>query len=219
MKMMAIDQRQIDIAMASAPTDEQCRAIDKVLAENCRIDKMRESAAVRVSDDSPWSIIRVSGSEITIRDEMVSYGIEVNVPMKMGKETRRRGFIIPPKSKPVLIGYILVRCDLSYDAIAGILSFKGVENLLGGYEKPFLMSSDKVNEFSMKAENGEFDDERPVTVFPHHRKVAIVDGPFAGYEAEVVTPAGDASGMAVVEIEIFGRLTPMIVSLAFLRPL
>jgi len=203
--MMAIDHKQIDAALSMQPTADHCRAIDKVLSERRRIAKKRAAAA--------------SGSEVSIRDEMHEAGIEVLVPMKKGKEIRRRGFVIPPKSKPVLVGYILVRCDLSYEAIEGILSFDRVVELLGTYDKPFLMDSDKVIEFNRKAEKGEFDDERPVSLFSHLRKVQIVDGPFAGYTAEVVTPVGAGSGTAVVEIVIFGRPTPMNVSLAFLKPL
>lgn len=217
--MMTIDPRQIDRAIASTPTDEQCRAIDKVLAERRRIARLRSAAAIRTSDDSPWLVIRVSGNELSIRDEMLEAGIEVLVPMKKGTETRRRGFVIPPKSKPVLVGYILVRCDLSYDAIAGVLSFDGVQNLLGNYENPLTMKADRVNDFNRKAEEGEFDDEPPVSVFTHLRKVRIVEGPFANYVAEIVAPVSSRSGMAVVEIELFGRPTPMNVSLAFLQPL
>lgn len=217
--MMAIDQRQIDIAMASAPTDEQCRAIDKVLAERRRIARMRAAAAIRAADDSPWLVIRVSGNELSIRDEMLEAGIEVLVPMKKGTETRRRHFVVPAKMRPVLVGYILVRCDLSYDAIEGILTFAGVHNLLGSYEKPLVMPADKVRDFNRKAEEGEFDDQPPASVFTHLRKVRIVEGPFANYVAEIVTPVSSKTGTAVVEIELFGRPTPMIVSLAFLQPL
>ncbi len=217
--MMAIDQRQIDRAIASAPTDEQCRLIDEVLAERRRIARMRLAAANRAGDDSPWLVIRVSGNEISIRDEMLAAGIEVLVPMKKGKETRRRRFVVPAKMRPVLVGYILVRCDLTYGAIAGVLSFDGVQNILGSYDHPLLMQADKVLQFNNKAENGEFDDERPVSLFTHLRKVRIVEGPFANFIAEVVTPVGAGSGTAVVELSIFGRPTPMIVPLAFLQPI
>lgn len=217
--MMAIDQRQIDRAITSAPTDEQCRAIDKVLEERRRIARLRSAAANRVDDDSPWLVIRVSGNEISIRDEMLEAGIEALVPMKLGKEKRRRNEKIPAKPEPVLVGYILVRCDLSYDAIAGILSFDDVHNLLGSYEKPLLMSADKVRDFNRKAEEGEFDDQVPVSVFSRHRKVRVIEGPFTNYVGEIVTPVASKSSTAVVEIELFGRITPMIVSLAFLQPL
>lgn len=217
--MMAIDQRQIDIAMASAPTDEQCRAIDKVLAERRRIARMRAAAAIRAGDDSPWLIIRVSGNELSIRDAMLKDEIEVNVPMKMGKEKRRRNEKIPARPEPVLVGYIFVRCNIVPDALAGLLTFQGVVSILGGYEKPFLMSAEKVIQFNEKAEKGEFDHERPISLFAGIKKVRIIDGPFQGMSGDVVAGIGGGKGTAVIEVEIFKQAVPMIMPLAFLSPL
>ena len=217
--MMAIDQRQIDIAMASAPTDEQCRAIDRVLAKRRRIARMRAAAAIRAGDDSPWLIIRVSGNELSIRDAMLADQIEVNVPMKMGKEKRRRNEKIPARPEPVLVGYILVRCNIVADALAGLLTFQGVLSILGGYEKPFLMSAEKAKQFNEKAAKGEFDHERPMSLFVGVRKVRIIDGPFAGMSGDVVAGIGGGKGTAVIEVELFKQAVPMIMPLAFLSPL
>ncbi|MBC8718200.1 transcription termination/antitermination NusG family protein [Ochrobactrum sp. Marseille-Q0166] len=217
--MMAIDQNQIDRAIASVPSEEHCRAIDKVLAKRRRIARMRSAAAIRIDADAPWLIIRVSGSEISIRDEMIAEGVEVNVPMKMGKKKRRRNEKIPARLEPVLVGYILVRCTITTDALAGLLTFTGVTSILGGYEKPFLMSAEKVNLFNEKAAKGEFDHERPITLFAGVKKVRIVEGPFAGMSGEVVSGIGGGKGTAVIEIELFNQYVPMIMPLAFLLPL
>lgn len=219
MNIMAIDQNQIDRAMASAPTEEQCRAIDKVLAERRRIERMRSAAAIRAGDDSPWLIIRVSGSELSIRDAMLADDIEVNVPMKMGREKRRRNEKIPARPEPVLIGYILVRCNIVADALGGLLTYAGAVSILGGYEKPFLMNAEKVKQFNEKAAKGEFDHERPITLFAGVRHVRIVEGPFAGKTGEVVTGIGGGKGTAVIEINLFNQSVPMIMPLAFLSPL
>lgn len=217
--MMAIDQRHIDIAIASAPTVEQCWAIDKVLAERRRIARLRSAAAIRAGDGSPWLIIRVSGNELSIRDAMMADDIEVNVPMKMGKEKRRRNEKIPARPEPVLVGYILVRCNIVADALAGLLTFTGAVSILGGYEKPFLMSAEKASLFNEKAAKGEFDHERSFTLFAGVKKVRINEGPFAGKCGDVVTGVGSGKGTAVIEIELFNKLVPMIVPLAFLSPL
>ena len=219
MKMMAIDQSQIDRAITSAPSEAHCRAIDKVLAERRRIERLRSAAAIRTDEESPWLVLKVSGSEVSIRDAMVEAGIEVIVPMKKGTEIRRRGFVIPPKMRPLLVGYMLVRCLQTNDAMAGILSFDGVVSMLGDFEKPYHMSADKVRDFNRKAEEGEFDDERPISLFSHLQKVRVVEGPFAGRIGEVVTSVGAGKGTAVIELELFGRPVPMIMSLAFLAPL
>ena len=217
--MMAIDQRQIDTAIASVPCEAHCRAIDKVLAERRRIERMRSAAAIRTGDDSPWLIIRVSGSELSIRDAMLADDIEVNVPMKMGKEKRRRNEKIPARPEPVLIGYILVRCNIVADALAGLLTYTGAVSILGGYEKPFLMNAEKVKQFNEKAAKGEFDHERPITLLAGVRQVRIVEGPFAGKTGEVVTGIGGGKGTAVIEINLFKQSVPMIMPLAFLSPL
>lgn len=217
--MMAIDQRQIDTAIASAPSEEHCRAIDRVLAERRRISRMRSVAAIRAGDDSPWIIIRVSGNELAVRDAMLADNIEVNVPMKMGKERRRRNEKIPARPEPVLVGYILVRCNIVADALAGLLTFTGVLSILGGYEKPFLMSAEKAKQFNDKATKGEFDHERPISMFSGVRKVRIIEGPFTGMCGDVVAGIGGGKGTAVIEIELFNQAVPMIMPLAFLSPL
>ncbi|WP_421565925.1 transcription termination/antitermination protein NusG [Ochrobactrum sp. EDr1-4] len=218
--MMAIDQRQIDIAIASAPSEEHCRAIDKVLAERRRIERLRATAAVRMQDDSPWLILRTRvNREVSVCEALEVTNIEALVPMKMGPKLRRQKREIPPRKAPVMVGYMLARCPINNDAIAALLSFDDVSEVLGGYQNPYLMSAEKVRCFNEKAKSGEFDHERPVTLFGHLRKVQIVEGPFAGHVGAVVTSVGKGKGTAVVEIQFMNRPMPMIVPLAFLSPL
>lgn len=103
--MMAIDRKQIDAALSMQPTADQCRAIDKVLSERRRVARMRAAAAVRAGDDSPWLVLRVmTGRETAVRDDLEAANIEALVPMKMGKERRRRNEKIPARAEPVLVG-------------------------------------------------------------------------------------------------------------------
>ncbi len=217
--MMAIDKSQIEDAIARMPTEAQASAIDKIIAERKRIARMRSAAAIRTGDDAPWMILRVSTHELKVRDEMLAGDIEALVPMKKAKQIRRRGILMPARMQSVLPGYMLVRCPLTNDAMAGLMSFDGVYELLGGYGNPFLMNAEKVRDFNKKAEEGFFDDERPISLYSHLKKVDIVEGPFAGFQADVVTPVGAGSGTAVVEIIIFGAPRPVILPLASLRPL
>jgi len=219
-KMMAIDQRQIDTAMASVPTDEQCRLIDNVLAERRRIARIRSAAAIRMPDDSPWVILRTHvGCEVSVSEDLHASNIEALVPMKMGPRLRRNRREIPPKKAPVMVGYMLARCPISNDANAALLSFDHVSEVLGGYAQPYLLDAEKVRNFNDKAESGEFDHERPVSLFSHLKKVQIIEGPFAGFVGEIVTSTGKGKGTAVVEILFMNQPMPMIVPLAFLSPL
>ncbi|WP_313026678.1 transcription termination/antitermination NusG family protein [Brucella sp.] len=218
--MMAIDQRQIDIAMASAPTDEQCRAIDKVLAERRRIARMRAAAAIRAGDNSPWLVLNVmTGRELSVRDELIAANIEVIVPMKMGPKLRRFHKEIPAKEQPVMVGYILVRCALNNTSMAGLLTFDHVVTVLGGCEKPYLVDADKVSKFNEKAQKGEFDHEVPQSAFTGVKRVAIREGVFAGIEAKFISGPAKGKGVAVVELVLFGQPRSMIMPLAFLTPL
>lgn len=218
--MMAIDQRQIDIAIASAPSEEHCRAIDKVLAERRRIERLRATAAVRMQDDSPWLILRTRvGRELSVCEALEVTNIEALVPMKMGPRIRRNRREIEPRKMPVMVGYMLARCPITNGAIAALLSFNDVSEVLGGYENPYLVDASKVRNFNEKAVNGEFDHEKPISLFGHLRKVRIIEGPFAGFVGEVVTSVGKGKGTAVIEIQFMNQPMPMIVPLAFLSPL
>ncbi|MFS2326549.1 transcription termination/antitermination NusG family protein [Brucella sp. H1_1004] len=218
--MMAIDQRQIDTAIASTPSEAHCRAIDKVLAERRRIARLRSVAANRLSDDSPWLVLQVaSGREFTVRDALSDENIEVLVPMKMGPKIRRQGREIPAKQQPVMNGYVLVRCAISNECIAGLLSFDGVSSVLGGYESPFLVSAEKVILFKVKAEGGKYDHEHFYRKFVGVKWVRIADGPFAGTRAELISGGSKGNGLVVVEFAIMGRSVAMTLPIAILEPL
>ncbi|WP_368649694.1 transcription termination/antitermination NusG family protein [Brucella intermedia] len=218
--MMAIDAKQIADAITRQPTFEQACAIDKVLAERRRVARMRAAAANRVGDDSPWLVLQVmSGREISVRDALTASGVEVVVPMKMGPKLRRFHKEIPPKLQPVMVGYILVRCRLINDALAGLLTFDHVVAVLGGYDRPYLVDAKHVNDFKEKADKGEFNHEVPQSAFVGVKRVAIREGVFAGRTAELISGGAKGKGVAVIELMLFGQATSMIVPLAFLAPL
>lgn len=218
--MMAIDRKQIDAALSLQPTADQCRAIDKVLSERRRVARMRAAAAVRAGDDSPWLVLRVmTGREIAVRDDLEAANIEAIVPMKFGPKLRRFHKEIPPKLQPVMIGYILVRCRLIADALAGLLTFDHVVGVLGGCEKPYRVNAKRVNDFKEKAEKGEFNHEATWLAFAGVKRVYVREGVFAGHTGELISGGSKGKGVAVVELMLFGQATPMIMPLAFLAPL
>lgn len=218
--MMAIDRKQIDAALSMQPTTDQCRAIDKVLSERRRLARMRAAAANRVCDDSPWLVLQVvSGRELSVRDALGSENIEVLVPMKMGPVVRRQHRVIPAKQQPVMNGYVLVRCAVLNECLAGLLSFDHVISILGGYETPFLVSAEKVFVFRAKAEDGKYDYEHFHRRFIGVKWVRVADGPFAGCRAELVSGGSKGNGLVVVEVSVMGRPVAMTVPIAILEPL
>lgn len=218
--MMAIDAKQIADAITRQPTFEQACAIDKVLAERRRVARMRAAAANRVGDDSPWLVLQVvSGRELSVREALEKENIEVLVPMKMGPKIRRQGREIPAKKQPVMNGYVLARCMISNECLAGLLSFDHVVSILGGYETPFLVNAEKVFVFKAKAEEGQYDYEHFHRKFIGVRWARIADGPFAGNRAELVSGGSKGNGLIVIEVSLFGRPVAMTVPIAILEPL
>ncbi|MRN66559.1 transcription termination/antitermination NusG family protein [Brucella sp. 10RB9213] len=218
--MMAIDAKQIADAFSRQPTFEQACAIDKVLAERRRVARMRAAAANRAGDDSPWLVLQVmSGHELSVREALEKENIEVLVPMKMGPKIRRQGREIPAKKQPVMNGYVLARCMISNECLAGLLSFDHVVSILGGYETPFLVNAEKVFVFRAKAEEGQYDYEHFHRKFIGVKWARVADGPFAGCRAELVSGGTKGNGLVVIEVVIMGRPVAMTVPIAILEPL
>ncbi|WP_247997425.1 transcription termination/antitermination NusG family protein [Brucella tritici] len=218
--MMAIDAKQIADAFSRQPTFEQACAIDKVLAERRRVARMRAAAANRAGDDSPWLVLQVmSGHELSVREALEKENIEVLVPMKMGPKIRRQGREMPAKKQPVMNGYVLARCMISNECLAGLLSFDHVVSILGGYETPFLVNSEKVFVFRAKAEEGQYDYEHFHRKFIGVKWARVADGPFAGCRAELVSGGTKGNGLVVIEVVIMGRPVAMTVPIAILEPL
>lgn len=218
--MMAIDARLIADAITRQPTFEQACAIDKVLAERRRVARMRAAAAIRAGDDSPWLVLQVAtGRENAVKDALTSENIEVLVPMKMGPKIRRQGREIPPRKQPVMNGYVLARCVVSNECMAGLLSFENVISILGGYETPFLVSAQNVLLFMAKAEDGKYDYEHFHRRFIGVKWARVADGPFAGCRAELVSGGSKGNGLVVVEVSVMGRPVAMTVPIAILEPL
>lgn len=178
----------------------------------------RSDAAVKAGDDSPWLTLRVDpGREKIVKSCLDEEGIEALVPMRKGPELRRRGRVLPAVMTPVMICYVLVRCRVSERAMLGLKSFDHVRDVLGGCLTPRLVSAYEVNAFRVKAEEGQYDWENPVTIFKRGWKVRPKEGSFSGFTGTVIACRSDGKGDAVIEIDIFGRMTPVTLPLALLE--
>lgn len=214
-----VDRKLIELAAHIDLT--RCYAkSDQVIEERKRWQGMVAKARVRAGDDSPWLVLKVmTGRELAVGDALITENVEALVPMKMGKEIRRRGVIFPPKKQPIFIGYIFARCIISNEALAGLLGFECVLGILGGYDSPYLVAAKNVLSFNEKADEGYYDHEVPQGVFKRGMKVMVREGIFAGAKGSIVAGGSDGKGTAVVSIQIFGGETPVIMPLAMLEPL
>ena len=119
----------------------------------------------------------------------------------------------------VLTGYVLVRCLYSPDAMVGLCGVEHVIEVVGGSLSPWRIPDKTVVCFKGMADKGAYNYERPAGLFRKDGKVRVSGGPFDGLTGVIVTCRQDGKGDAVVEVDILGRMTPMLVPLAILLPM
>lgn len=167
--------------------------------------------------DSAWIILSVDpGREQVVEKLLNEADIEACVPSCLGPVRRRHHKELPPSQKPVFIGYVFVRCAPSADAWAGLKAFDHVRGRVGGWGGPCRLSDDMFNQFREKAERGAYDWEVKADTLPKGCRVRVKEGPFAEFEGTVIAFGGAGKGSPVIELEIFGRPTPIMIPLAML---
>lgn len=182
-----------------------------------RQEHLERFAAGGAADDSPWFVLCVlPGREKAVENHLAKLGIEVFVPMRLGPERRRHHRVLPAKPETIFTGYVFVRCWRSVEAFTAFLCVEHVEGFIGGFENPYPVDADCIDDFRMKAEAGAYDYERPASLFRRGTKVVIAEGPFVGFGGEVLSVGSKGRGDAVVELMIFGRPRAIIVPLAIL---
>ena len=181
-----------------------------------RRDEDGALAANTESDTACWYVAAVHpGYEQATEAALKAIGAEALVPMRQGKRRRRRGKMLPPRDEVLMTCYVLVRFVSTAKALRGLLRQEHVTAILGGWETPYAIPADAVAGLMRKADNGAFDYDRQsdVRVVAGDR-VTIEDGIFTGQAGTVVTPNTTGKGDVVIEVDLFGRLTPMVVPLA-----
>ncbi|TCT29615.1 transcription termination/antitermination protein NusG [Martelella mediterranea] len=174
-----------------------------------------------VAADAPWFVLCVrTGCEKCVEAALSEAGVDVFVPMRKGKARKRRGRWLPPKDEVLMVGYVLIRCVCSNETMNALMSFEHVAGILGDWEKPFAVNSEKVSKIRCKAGSGDFNYERPVDISVKAGEIVrIACGIFSGLTGEVVTSNGTGKGDVVVEVEMFGQKTPAILPLAMIEKL
>lgn len=181
----------------------------------------RSALAEKAAEDAPWYVLQVmTGREQETGNAVRKCGADVLVPMRKGKRRKRRGRILPAVDEVLMVGYVLVRTAGTAEAMNGLMSFERVVGVLGGWEHPFPVSYAKVLELCGKASGGRYDWDRECTITVQAGElVRISEGLFSGNNAVVITPNGQGKGDVVVEVEMFGQKTPVILPLAMLEKL
>ncbi|THV13744.1 transcription termination/antitermination protein NusG [Rhizobium rhizophilum] len=187
---------------------------DRRIGERCIA-----AAANHAADDSPWFALKVMpGRELAVENDLKQHGIECLVPMRKGREIRRRGRLVLP-TIPVMIGYVLVRFEPSVDAFLGVCGLEFVDRVVGGMVSPRSITHSEVKQFEERSRNGWFDWSRRSPELKLHAKVKVTHGPFKGAEGKIVSARGDGLGDAVVEFFSEFNVPPALLPLAILEKL
>ena len=183
----------------------------------------RDACAVDLSlqgaENTPWIVLRTeTGREKAVEKSLCDVGATALVPMRKGPERRRHHKVLPPQDVPLMTGYVLLRVlytDRIGQALAGVRYVLGV---LGAVGRPHQVSHASVCALIDKSVSGTYDWQRPSAVsFSDGEAVRIADGVFAGFIGHVVGRHGVGHGDAVVELNMFGRMQPVMLPLVSLE--
>lgn len=163
-----------------------------------------------------WFCLRVlTGRESAVEKLLDDADVEVLVVRSGAYKVVRRGRVRIMPARPVVAGYVLVRCLNLPAAMAGLAHVNDVLGIVGGASSPYRIPDEEVIRFKALADDGKYTHRVPVNVdYMVGEQVRVCDGPFASFDA-IVTSIDMAEKFRVsVEVSIFGRSTPVELDIA-----
>lgn len=212
--MMAVDGRRlssaapIDTKRAEAESDRQ-RAIT-------RRQQALLAAAGEVAPEARWYVLRVAPrSEKAVDSALGEARIGRWLPLWRRPQPRRGGRAgAPPPPAEVVIfpGYIFVRVLNRPQSWLAMATIKGVLSVLGSGERPVPVDDGIILKLrDLAADPVAVQEVLAPTLKPGER-VRVTDGPFASFPGTLTCLLD--GGRASVEVDLFGRLTPVELELA-----
>ena len=208
------------------------KAVDQTRIEITEISMASRRITEDYPDQAVWYCLAVKPyRELSVEKALTERNVEVFVALHPAKKVLKRGRRVDVPARPVLAGYILVRCiggsrltDKGNQALRGLLAFDGVIDVVGGATNPRRVPDEEIERFKGLALSGAFDEpeEDPARLMPG-MKLKVVAGPFLDFIVEVAQPEGksdvitERSTEIPVEVVIFGRASKMMMPLAMLK--
>lgn len=164
---------------------------------------LRRQAADRNGLRALYAVRTFCENAAVVAEKLEAEGIETWCPLKkvVKRLPRRQGGVTVDMS--VFPFYFFVRLVDFDAAFLGVMTFGGVDCLLGNGEKPTSLSAkdiEKINGFRQeKADRSR--------IFTRGDRAVITDGPFRDHEGMVITDEDEANRVAL-ELEIFGQMVP-----------
>lgn len=212
--MMAVDGRRlsdaapIDTKRAEAESDRQ-RAIT-------RRQQALLAAAGEVAPEARWYVLRVAPRcEKAVNNALEEARIGRWLPLWKRPQPRRggrNGAPPPPAEVVIFPGYIFVRVLNRPQSWLALATIKGVLSVLGSGEHPVPVADGIILKLRDLAADPVAVQEVLAPTLKAGERVRVKDGPFASFPGTLTCLLD--GGRASVEVDIFGRLTPVDLELA-----
>jgi len=218
--MLMQPKGDLDVVHGLVLDDRQSAAIARAQRDRSIRIRNIDAASKRIVDDYPdmaaWFCLSVRHrAEFAVEKDLKASGIIACVPRCTGEKKLHRGRMLEAPILPVIPGYMLVRCVPSATAFVGLRSIDRVTGIIGRGEIPYRVPAKKIEHFISLAAEGEYD-HRPVEC--HYivgQTVRVCEGPFASFDAIVIDVSRvSLEGRINVEVNIFGRMTPVELAIA-----
>ena len=192
---------------------ERAASANRIRINHLNMASKRVVARLEADGDAPkpgWFCLRVmTGRETAVEKLLADADVESLVVMTNECKVVKRGRVRIIAPRPVIRGYVLVRCCPIPAAMMGLLEVDDVIDVVGGAIRPYRADADSISRFKRMAEEGKYDAEaKKQQSFELQEQVRVTEGPFASFDA-IVTAIDDEKGMVSVEVNIFGRSTPV----------
>lgn len=162
-----------------------------------------------------WYCLRVmTGREFAVEKILEKADVESLVVRTNRYRVVKRGRVKIINPHPVIAGYVLVFCHPIPASMMGLLRVEHVIDVVGGAVSPWRSDNDSINRFKAMAEEGKYDHrEMSKHSFMLEEEVRVADGPFASFVGPI-TELDDAKFRVKVDVNIFGRSTPVELDIA-----
>lgn len=186
-------------------------------------------AGKRITEENPklaaWFLLQVTGGrEATVDKLLGDEDVEGLVLREEEQILVRRGRKWTVPGRPWLPGFVLVRCVPSAAAFRGLLGVAHVTGVVGGWEKPYRVPNESINQFNammqLKEEERErlrLEQEAKNAGIKVRDKVRIRLGPLAGFVATVLSIGKGKAKRCKVRYKCNGREGDANVALANLE--
>ena len=210
-------------------SDLAMRKHDRAIRENAiRISSLNMASmpvVSRIAHDEQmkpgWFCLRVmTGREFAVEKVLCDAEVECLVVRSNSYKVVRRHRVRTIPERPVIAGYVLVRCLPIATAMLGLLAVDDVIDVVGGAIRPYRADAESISRFKHMAREGKYDHAEKMRKhgFMVKEGVRVCDGPFASFNG-IVMEIDEKNFRIKVEVSIFGRSTPVELDIAQIEKL